>query len=105
MNKLLKIEKDVFFIAERLKNIDESYEVYFNLGQNCYEVHSTEQAKNSYCFHIPYPQLDERTLDYAIKTRSENRDKIIKEIEQNNQLLYEKNIKEQVNKLREAICM
>ncbi len=104
MKNLIKIECDNFFICKRLKEIDRSYEVYYNLDDQAYEVHSNEQARNSYCFKVPFDELDERTLVYAIKTRAQNRDKIIEEIEKNNHLLYEKNIKNQMNLLREALC-
>ncbi len=103
MKNLIKIENDVFFIAVRLKSIDKSYEVYYNVNNNSFEVHSNAQ-KNSYCFKVPYDVLDERTLDYALKTRIANRDKILREIEINNELLYQKNIKNQVNLLKEALC-
>ncbi len=105
MKNLIKIDCDNFFISERLKFIDSSYVIYYNLSDQCYEVHSIEQYKNSYCFKVPYRELDERTLFFAKKTRSENRYKLIKEIEENNRLLYEKNIKNQVNLLKEAICL
>ncbi|MBQ8444633.1 MAG: hypothetical protein IJX25_04705 [Clostridia bacterium] len=103
MTNLIKINNDVYFICKRLKKIDPSYEVYYNRQTCCYEVHSNKQAKNSYCFKVPFAQLDSRTIDYAIKTRRENRDKLLKEIEQSNQLLYERNLKEQVNLLKEII--
>ena len=105
MRNLLKIESDNYFISNRLKEIDSSYEVYYNIATASYEVHSSEQQKSSYCFRVPYNQLDERTLFYAKKTRSENRDKIIKEIERSNELLYEKNVKEQASLLKEILCM
>ena len=104
MKKLIKIDNDVFFITQRLKEIDDSYEVYYNLQIRCYEVHSSKQSKNSFCFKVPYSSLDERTLQYALKTRSENRDKIIAEIEKYNLSLYEKNVKKQVNLLKEILC-
>ena len=104
MRRLLRLESDVFFITERLKEIDQSYEVYYNLETLSFEVHSSLQPHNSYCFKVPYDCLDERTLFYALKTRSENRDLLIKEIEKNNQYIYEKNIKNQVSLLKEALC-
>ncbi len=104
MKELIDIENDVYFISRRLKEIDKSYEVKYNLNQNAYEVHSNEQERNSYCFRVPYPVLDERTISYALKTRAENRDKLIEEIEKNNELLYQKNIKNQVNLIKEALC-
>ena len=103
MINLIKITNDVYFISKRLKAIDDSYEVYYNSQTCAYEVHSNKQAKNSYCFKVPYECLDSRTLDYAVKTRRENRDKLIEEIEKNNLLVYEKNIKEQVDLLKEML--
>lgn len=104
MENLIEIENDCFDICSRLKYIDSSYQVFFNLKRNCYEVHSFSQAKSSYCFTIPFEVLDERTFDYALKTRSENKDKIIEEIEQHNKRVEEKNLKMQVNALKELIC-
>ena len=78
MKNLIKIECDCYDIANRLKEIDRSYEVYYNLNLKSYEVHSKEQFKSSYCFKIPYDCLDERTIDYANKTLSKNRDILIK---------------------------
>lgn len=103
-NNLILIDNDCYFIAQRLKEIDESYFIVFNLFKRVYEVHSKNQQKNSYCFTIPYLTLDDRTIDFAIKTRKENIDKILKEIDENNNKVYKKNIKEQVEKIKEAIC-
>ena len=99
----LKIDNDVYYICSRLKEIDESYFVLYNLDKNVYEVHSSLQ-KDSYCFTVPFSVLDQRTLFYALKTRSDRRDKIIEEIEKNNEETYKKQIKQQVNLLKEAIC-
>ena len=104
MKKLIKIEEDCFFICQRLKEVDPSYEVYYNLKDNSYEVHSKEQEKNSYCFKVPYNQLDGRTIDFAFKTRSQNISQLIAEIDRHNQLLYDKAIKDTVEKLKEALC-
>lgn len=104
MKNYLEIEEDVYFICLRLREIDKSYRVLYNLARQCYEVHSFEQSKSSYCFTVPYSQLDERTVLFALKTRSENRDKLIAEIEKNNQDVYDRQIKTQVKMLREALC-
>lgn len=104
MKNLVLIEGDPFFISERLKEVDPSYVIYFNLAQKSYEVHSLEQVKNSYCFKVPYSDLDERTIIHAKRTRIENRDKIIAEIEKDNLLLEQKNIKKQVELIKESLC-
>lgn len=103
LKNYLEIKDDVYYICDRLKEIDDSYIVLFNLDNLRYEIHSKGQ-KSSYCFTVPFDSLDERTLSYALRTRSERRDKIIEEIEKSNEELYKKQIKQQVNLLREAIC-
>lgn len=104
MANLIDIENDVFDITRRLQEIDKSYRVKYNLSSKRFEVHSTEQAKGSYCFSSPFDQLDERILDYAQKTRFENFEKIISEIEKDNLLLEEKTTKQQVELLKEMVC-
>ena len=104
MKNLILIENDTYFISQRLKEIDSSYRIYFNLSNKCYEVHSVEQVKDSYCFKIPFDTLDERTIHHARRTRIENRDKIIAEIDRENLLLEQKNIKKQVELLKESLC-
>lgn len=105
MKRLIKIENDCCFVAQRIKEVDKSYEIYFNLDNNSYEVHSSEQVKNTYCFKVPYSVLDGRTIDFAYKTKVANIDEIIKEIDKNNALLYEKEVKKQVNMFKEAVCL
>lgn len=105
MKNLIRVESDCFDIAKRLKQIDKSYEIYYNLTRKCFEVHSYLQTKSSYCFTIPYDKLDERTLDYAYKTLSSNRDNLIKEIEENNARIEKKNLKKQVDAIKEIICL
>lgn len=104
MKNLLLIENDTYFISNRLKELDPSYVIYYNLSQACYEVHSHQQAKSSYCFKVPFDILDERTIIHAKRTRIENRDKIIAEIERDNYLLEQKNIKKQVELIKESLC-
>lgn len=103
MKNLIKIENDCYFICQRIKEVDSSYEIYYNIESSSYEVHSSAQVKNSYCFKIPYSGLDDRVIDFAYKTKVANMDEIIKEIDKHNQLLYEKELKKQVESLKEAI--
>lgn len=103
MKNLLIIEGDAFFINERLKEIDKSYYIVFNTSRNLYEVHSSEQKGNSYAFTVPFDCLDERTLLFARKTRVENQDKIIEEIEKDNEKTYQSLVKRQATLLKELI--
>lgn len=104
MKNLIEVTSDTFYICQRLKDIDNDYCILFNLSSKKYEVHVRGQGKNSYAFTVPFDTLDERTLFYARKTRRERMDKIIAEIEKENEKYYDKAIKEGVDKIKEALC-
>ena len=78
--ELQKIERDLFGIAKRLKSIDKRYELFFNRKKNRYEIY----ANGAMQMALPFERLDARTLTYARKTRLENLEKIIAEIEEEN---------------------
>lgn len=103
MKNYVQIYADPCFISQRLKDIDPNYIILFNRRKNKFEVHSLSQYDGSYCFTIPYSCLDERTLFYALKTRAENINALIKEIEEDNQKLQKQNFKQAKNKLEEAL--
>lgn len=92
----LKIESDVFDICERIKVIDENYFVLFNLNSNKFEIHNSKY-KNSYCLTIPYRQLDSRVIELLHSTDIRNYDKIIKNLDVEN----EKNEKQAFEKAKE----
>lgn len=87
---LIKIFEDVHNITIRLKEIDKNYFVVWNTNKNCYEVHNKKQ-KPTYCLSVPYPSLDKRTIDLTLKTRRENFDKILAEIDLDNENLEKEN--------------
>lgn len=78
---LIEIKQDVFDIAWRIRQIDSDYKLYYNQKQKRYEVHSHFGLE----VVVPYPSLDTRTISHIIKTRLENREKLICEIEENNE--------------------
>lgn len=82
MKGLIPIEKDVFSIAERLKEIDERYVLYRNPIAHRFEVYVGEALQ----FVVPFQKLDARTVEYARKTRIERMDAIVKEIDRLNDL-------------------
>jgi hypothetical protein len=72
-----KIGYDVFHIAKRLKSINPKYETFRNMATNKVEVHTSPRpCAWSLAFIVPYDELDERTLEYANRTRIENIDAI-----------------------------
>lgn len=83
---LIKIKNDAFNICERIKSINPHYYVVYNTKKHAFEVHNTKQYANSFCISC------EKGLNYSViqklrKTRIENLDKIINEIESNNQAI------------------
>nr|DAW50298.1 MAG TPA: hypothetical protein [Caudoviricetes sp.] len=78
--ELQRIGHDLFGIAKRLKSIDRRYELFFNRKKNRYEIY----ANGAMQMALPFERLDARTLTYARKTRLENLEKIIAEIEEEN---------------------
>lgn len=96
------IKNDIFNIANRLKSIDKNYFVVFNFSRNKFEVHY-KRAKNTYELTVPYDALDARTIDFVLKTRIQNKQKIFEEIENSNKKLEQKNIKNLIEKIDRRI--
>lgn len=74
---LRKIKNDVHKIAERIRKIDENYEIYYNIKNHEYELHHKKQKKDlgyGLVLVLPFNRLDKRTLDYCLKTRACNVD-------------------------------
>ena len=99
----IKVFSDNFFITSRLKEIDRSYFILYDTNSQKFEVHSSEQFGNSYCLTLPFDVLDERAVDHVLKTRVQNKDEILKELDRQNDLLEKRAIKEQINKIEEAL--
>ena len=78
--ELEKINHDLFDISKRLKSIDRRYALFFNRKKNRYEIY----ANGAMQMALPFERLDARALNYARKTRLENLEKIIAEIEEEN---------------------
>lgn len=103
MKNQVAIQSDTFYISQRLKEIDESYFIIYNFEREKFEIHSSSQVGSTYCLTVPYNVLDERTLDLVRKTQAVNVDKIVQEIDFENEKLQKKREKEAVNCLKEVI--
>ncbi len=88
---LIEIKNDAYFISQRLKDIDQSYYLVFNVIKGKYEVHSSRQAGCSYCLTSPYEGLDERLIELTRQTRSENIKHLLAKIDEENAKLEQKN--------------
>lgn len=96
--ELERITHDLFDIAKRLKGIDRRYKLFFNRKKNRYEIY----ANGAMQMALPFERLDARTLSYARKTRLENLEKIIAEIEKENTRIEIENAKRSRDKILAA---
>ncbi len=83
---LIEIKNDLFDIAQRLKSVDETYRLFFNVDKQRYEVY---EGNHGFClaFVVPYDELDERTVKYARFTRVENSKALLQAVENHNAAL------------------
>lgn len=100
---LIEIQNDIYFINSRLKEIDDNYQIYFNTKRNLFEIHNKGQIGDSYCLTIPYSLLDQRTIDLVKKTNIQNKEKILKEIEKNNEKIENNNKKRILNDFNDRL--
>lgn len=84
-NYFTLIENDVLDIAARLKEIDDDYFVVYNGLSRRLEVHNKKQGVNTFCLVVPSNRLNARTVDLVRKTRVENSEKLLREIDEHNE--------------------
>ncbi len=102
MKNQILLNGDPCDICSRIKEIDENYFITFNLLENRFEVHSCEGG-DTLCLCLPYGQLDERTLDKTRRTRKENADKMIEQMDRENELLRQRLKTQAIEQIREVI--
>lgn len=98
MKDLIRIESDLFDIADRLKEIDAGYELYFNTLKNRYEVF----ARGVLQVAVPFGKLDARTLLHVRSTRLERADELLKQIDWQNKRAEELAAKTALKKCADA---
>lgn len=81
---LTPIKEDLFDVAKRLRQIDVNYRLYFNKLLGRFEVHNHAQRGNSLAVVVPYDKLDARTITLVRKTRVENAERLLAEMEKAN---------------------
>lgn len=91
------VEDSVYEIPQRLKEYDSSFFVVYNTRSYKYEVHSTDNLFNTYCFTVPYDELDSRTIDLVKKndTKKFGAKELEREIDENNKKIEEQKKKNQ----------
>lgn len=99
----LEIKSDALGIIKRLKEWNKQYSVYYNLKKNKYELYLTETnlKPKRYCLTFPYNQIDERMIDYTLKSEIQNRRAVLEEIEKHNAFLLKKEQKNILKKMED----
>ncbi len=77
---LFRVENDLYSIAERLREIDGSYELYRDAARGGYRLYSG----GAQVCALPYDAPDCRMLEHARRTRRERADEIAAEVERAN---------------------
>lgn len=85
----IRIENDLFGIADRLKNIDSDYAVFYDKKKCKFELHNM-RLRPTLQVVLPYPRLDKRALDYALKTQVKVVLNEILNIDAHNQMIADK---------------
>ena len=99
----IKLTHDLFNITRRIKSIDSHYEIVFDTERVCFEIHNSRQVDNTFCLSVDNDSLDARVLDKVYKTRSENIDEIMEQIDQHNERLQSQMQNAAREKISEAI--
>ncbi len=76
---------DLFGVADRIKEIDSDYFIFYSYRHRRFEVHSRAQKGSTLCLVLPYDRLDERTVRLVRKTRVENARRLFLEMEEENE--------------------
>ena len=83
---LIKIFETSFDIVRRLKEIDPNYFVVFNTAFGRFEIHNSSQHQTTFCLTVD-GELDCRAIQKVLRTRAENIEKLLREIDEHNQKL------------------
>lgn len=99
--QLLKIDSDVLQITQRLKGINSEYNLFYNLKTKKYMLYQIKNntKQNIYCLTFPFNSIDERMIEYTLKSEIQNRKAYLEEIERSNALLFKKEQKNLLQKL------
>lgn len=96
--RLSIINSDLFNISKRIKSIDKNYFIVRNNLKNRFEVHY-KRSCNTLELVLPFECLDVQTINLVLKSKIENRKKLIKEMEKEN----EKILKEQTENAKKML--
>ena len=89
MNGKIRITHDLYGVAERIREIDDRYEVWYDRIAGRYEIY----AGGALQIAVPFAQLDARTVRLVRETRVERTERIVGQIEAANRIAEERALK------------
>lgn len=100
-----EIKSDALGIINRLKAWNKKYAVFYDFKNKKYKLYLTENEfiPKRYCLTFPFNQIDERMIEYTLKSEVQNRNALLEEIEKSNALLLKKEQKNLIEKLENEI--
>lgn len=104
---LIPVTHDLYSVAERLKEIDDRYELYYNVRLGRYEIHASGALQMA----VPDGVPDARTIARVRETRVERADAVMREIDRANaaaRLAAEKSARDKAEALlgnEEVLCL
>ena len=91
-----EVTGDLFGVADRLKEIDKDYFIFFSYRHRRFEVHNRSQRGRTLCLVLPFDRLDERTVRLVRRTRIENAERLLRETEEENERKHREDMKKAV---------
>lgn len=81
-----EVTSDLYSIAQRVKEIDDGYFIFYSYKDKRFEVHNKNQRGNTLSLVLPFSCLDERTIRHIRRTRSERVKLLMQEMERENEI-------------------
>lgn len=97
------ISRDLFDIADRIKEIDSGYFIVRDYISGKFQVHHGNQKGGTLALVLPFDRLDCRTLTLVRRTRAERKRQLIEEMERDNERLLAEELKKSAEKIRKGI--
>ena len=97
------VDGDLFGISQRIKALDPDYFVFYSYKNKRYEVHCKGQKGSTLAVVLPYPCLDERSFLHVAETRRENKEKLLREIENANKAAEKEAVSHAVKQAEKAV--
>lgn len=100
--EMFEIKSDVLGVIDRIKGLNNGYRVYYNTKNQKFVLYliKNNQSPKEYCLTFPFDSIDERMVEYTLKSEVQNRKAVLEEIERSNSLLLKREQNNLLEKMR-----